>query len=328
MFELENLCGTLFELSNDDRLRILHQLSKEPKNITDLAKTLELTTQECSRHASRLDDVKLTHKDTAGLHHLTTYGELVLKQLKGLEFTSRHKNYFASHSLTHIPQEFIFRLGELEDSRYVSDVPMVFSISQKMLRKAEEYIWTITDTYLFEVLHPIKEAIEAQVKVRNLERRDFFLPPRFKEDYPADCKETLDRARTTGSLEERVLKRIDIYLYMSEKEVAALAFPSLDGKFDYIGFTATDERSHKWCEDLFKYYWKLASGREDVAEELYRIIKKKPNAISVFRKIASKETVTHGKELVPELERLYLIKQGELTKIGELVYSKLQQRVR
>jgi len=138
----------------------------------------------------------------------------------------------------------------------------------------------------------------------------------------------LDRARTTGSLEERMLKRLDVYLYMSEKEVAALAFPSLDGKFDYIGFTSTDEKSHKWCEDLFKYYWERASGREEVAEELYRIIKKKPNAISVLRKIASKETITHGKELVPELEHIHLIKQGELTKIGEIVYSMLQQRGR
>ena len=43
-----------------------------------------------------------------------------------------------------------------------------------------------------------------------------------------------------GLLEFRVLRRVDVFLYMTEKEVCALAFPNLDGRFDYLGFTSTD----------------------------------------------------------------------------------------
>ncbi|NIO36894.1 ArsR family transcriptional regulator, partial [Candidatus Bathyarchaeota archaeon] len=57
MFVLENLCDLLFELSNEDRLRILYQLEKEAMNISDLSKTLELSTQESSRNLSRLSGI-------------------------------------------------------------------------------------------------------------------------------------------------------------------------------------------------------------------------------------------------------------------------------
>jgi hypothetical protein len=44
---------------------------------------------------------------------------------------------------------------------------------------------------------------------------------------------------------------------MSEKMVA-IAFPTGDGRFDYLGFTAAKRRSILWCRDLFLYYWEQA----------------------------------------------------------------------
>ena len=101
---MENLCDLLFELSNEDRLRILHQLNKEAMNVTTLSKALGLTTQESSRHVSRLGEVGLTQKDVDGFHHISPYGKLILKQLPGLAFTSQHRDYFTTHSLEHLPQ--------------------------------------------------------------------------------------------------------------------------------------------------------------------------------------------------------------------------------
>ena len=49
-----------------------------------------------------------------------------------------------------------------------------------------------------------------------------------------------------------------IFIAMSEKEVAALAFPSAEGRFDYLGFTASDEEAHRWCRDLYLHYWDAA----------------------------------------------------------------------
>ena len=48
---------------------------------------------------------------------------------------------------------------------------------------------------------------------------------------------------------------------MSEKEVALLSFPTSDGKFDYVGFTSTDNLFRAWCLDVHQHYWKQAKVR-------------------------------------------------------------------
>ncbi|MFQ6107915.1 MAG: transcriptional regulator FilR1 domain-containing protein, partial [Thermoplasmata archaeon] len=50
---------------------------------------------------------------------------------------------------------------------------------------------------------------------------------------------------------------VNATMTISEKK-ARVAFPTTDGKMDYIGFGSTDEDSHGWCKDLFSYYWKRA----------------------------------------------------------------------
>jgi predicted transcriptional regulator len=52
-----------------------------------------------------------------------------------------------------------------------------------------------------------------------------------------------------------LLDKAPVFLYMTEKEVSALAFSTLKGDFDHLGFTSRDEKAHRWCEDLFNHYW-------------------------------------------------------------------------
>lgn len=100
---MERLCDLLFEISNEDRLRILILLCGGPTNVTGLSKELGVTTQEASRHLSRLGDIGLTEKDSEGLHHITPYGELTLSQIRDLRFTSKHREYFSTHDLSRLP---------------------------------------------------------------------------------------------------------------------------------------------------------------------------------------------------------------------------------
>jgi predicted transcriptional regulator len=50
-----------------------------------------------------------------------------------------------------------------------------------------------------------------------------------------------------------------VFLCLSEKEVSALAFPTLDGKLDYVGFRAQNETAIEWAKTLYAYYWKKSS---------------------------------------------------------------------
>ena len=250
---MEDLCDILFEVSNEDRLRILKALREEPRNLTALARGLGLSTQEASRHAARLSAVGLAAKDPEGLYALTPYGHLTLDQLRGIEFTSRHRDYFNAHTAEDLPPEYGARLGELSCATPVEDVMVVIHNIEKMIREAEEYIYRLTDRYLMMALPLLEEAVDRGVEFRLMRTRDFEFPP----DWPGEGV-ILREARLRGQFQIRASDSALIFIAMSEKEVGALSFPSAKGRFDYLGFTASDEESHRWCLDLYLHYWDAA----------------------------------------------------------------------
>jgi predicted transcriptional regulator len=50
---------------------------------------------------------------------------------------------------------------------------------------------------------------------------------------------------------------------MNEKEVASVAFPLHDGRFDYLGFTSKNPQVHNWCHDVYEHYWELSKPRTE-----------------------------------------------------------------
>lgn len=325
--DLNDLYNLFFELSNKDRLMILDQLTKGAMNITRLSKKLGLTIQEASRHVSRLDEAKLIFKDAAGLCHLTSYGKLVLKQTEGFKFLSQHEEYFFSHFLAHLPTQFVSRLADLAGSTFVKEVVVSYANVENMVDDAEEYVWTITDQYLVSrsTLASFLRAFDRGVCVKNVEAKDWVVSESQIGLYKAGDKELREHARTSGLLKERFSEQLDLCLYMSEKEVALLAFPANDGRFDYLGFTSNDKPTHQWCFDIFNHYWEKAVDRQTIVEEVYQQIKKVPNIINLLDKIATGKEVTDPKDLVLRLENMLLTKQGKLTALGRLVYRKLKE---
>ncbi len=330
---MDNLCNLFFEFSNKDRLRIMRELNKQAMSVTGLSNSLGIRIQESSRHLSRLAEAGVTHRDE-GLHNLTLFGKLVLKQLNGLEFISQHRNYFMTHSLERLPPEFVCRLCDLSDSRHSDDISVTFFNVDKIISSAEKFIWLITDNYLLSSMPLLGEALERGVKVLNIEPKDLVPSPDIVEALLADeqTRKSLIQGRIKGLLDERVLQQLDIYFYISDKGLATIAFPVLDTgtltrfrRFDYLGFTAADKRSHKWCRDLFRYYWRRAQPREILIDELCSWIERRLPVLNTLRKIAAGKEISWGKEVISELEDNYLINQGKLTILGLRVLAKLQQ---
>jgi predicted transcriptional regulator len=324
MSGMELLCNLLFEVSNEDRLRILHLLHQEGMNVTQLSKALGLSSQEASRHMSRLNKTGVALKESDGKFHLTLYGKLLLTQIQGIDFTSRHQQYFLDHTLDQLPRPFIHRLGELSSSTFINDIMEVFTNIETVIQEAEEYLWVITDQYLPSNMRLHIAAYERGIRERDIEAKNWVVPKRIKEslrDEEAIAQGTR-QARATGSLEERMLDHLDLYLFMSEKEVAIVAFPLTDGRFDYFGFSSTDDQAHAWCREVFKHYWERAYPRLQLADELFWWIKKEPVITRVFKQIASGKTVIQNEEM-SVLEEKFLIKGGQLTILGDHVYHRL-----
>jgi hypothetical protein len=121
----------------------------------------------------------------------------------------------------------------------VDDVMMVFHNVERMFQEAEEYIYRLTDRYFMMALPHLEEATERGVELRLLQSRGFELPP----DWPGPGV-VLKDARLKGFFKLRSSDTAEVFIAMSEKEVAALAFPAVDGRFDYLGFASKDEKVH------------------------------------------------------------------------------------
>jgi predicted transcriptional regulator len=176
---VENLCDLFFEFSNEDRLRILQRLKDDNLTVTALSKDLGLTTQETSRHLSRLGETRLTIKDPDGTHGLTGYGELSLKQINGFMFTSSHCEYFQTHDLSSIPEEFISRIGELSKSRYIDDIMVIFHLIEELGKESEEYIDRLTDRYILTAIPAWEVALKKGVEFRLLEPANIVVTTEF-----------------------------------------------------------------------------------------------------------------------------------------------------
>lgn len=249
----------MFEISNEDRFGILLRLEKGAMNVTGLARELGLTTQETSRHLSRLGDVSLVRKDPEGMFTITSFGGLALRLLNGLKFVSKYEDYFTTHHLGNLPEAFVCRMGELMDSTYLDDVMVMVHITENILREAEEYVLNINMPYIASVFPHIRDAYERGVKGRFLHTENLKLPPSMMDEREKFFDEDVAiKIMAEGIQEERLTQNVNLILYMNEREVGIMAFPLLTGRYDFAGFTSTDERTHRYCRELFEHYWRKA----------------------------------------------------------------------
>ena len=245
MVDMQSLCDLMFELSNTDRVRILLSLLQGPENITGISKQLKNTTQETSRHITRLSDVGLVGRQPDGTYRITSYGKIVFNQIEGIEFLSTHKDYFIDHTMEALPYEYVSRIGELKNSSYIDNVMTVFQKIQEISDESEKHIWRITDKRLNIVYSNIQKAADRGVEYRRIE------PETVNESPLIEIKPPIE----PGSV--RSLESVPVFMAISEKEVGGLAFPRINGEFDYIGFNSKDTQVLKWCSDLFKHYWNM-----------------------------------------------------------------------
>jgi predicted transcriptional regulator len=245
MADWDGFCQTLFELSNESRLSIVMRLMDGSSTVTELANQFSISTQEASRHLTRLTSSGLVIRDSDGAYNISEYGRLTFSTLSSHQFITKNKEYFLLHEASHIPREYQARLGELYESTSLDDIPAVFQKIQDVIENAEEYICRLTDRRFNLVYPSLQSAADRGVEFRLIETLEY------------QSTTNLDQFKRVHPSETRGLESIPIFLAMSEKEVASIAFPSGD-RFDYRGFTSSSPDAIKWCRDLFQYYWEHA----------------------------------------------------------------------
>jgi predicted transcriptional regulator len=237
---MEALCDLLFELSNEDRLKILLELEKGPRNLIKIAKELDTSAQGTSRNIARLVEISLIRRNPDGEYELTPYGSVSLKLLSSYEFLSRNRQYFLSHDASVLPYQFINRLGELSVSSFQGDFITNYVLEGEMLKQAEEYVYSMGDQFNVNAQPIIAEKLNLGVEIRTILPETIVPPPGF---------------RPASGPNRRLLPKVQVAITVTDKK-AFLGLPLLDGKFDQgVRFVSEDLKFRKWCLDLFNYYW-------------------------------------------------------------------------
>jgi predicted transcriptional regulator len=262
---MENVCNLFFELSNENRLRIMLELEKEPLKLTHVSRKLNLTSSDTHRQLSRLLEMQLVVKDVEGFFSLTPVGEQALIWIPGFRFISDNSEYFQSHILSNLPHNLLLRLGDLSDCLFSNDALVSVSNIETIIREADNYIHTIHDQFLLSVYPLASEAVKRGVQIKTIDPVVYSPSLQIKGEVSEVDQKTLSQALKEGDLVPRMIEQFDVFLWMSEKEVAILSFPTLDGKFDYIGFTSSNDRALTWCNDLFRYYWERAVSKQELS---------------------------------------------------------------
>ena len=84
--------------------------------------------------------------------------------LPSIEFLSANKEYLLTHKISSLPEEFIERIGELQEHQYNAKTGLVLSFTHQVLREADKFVWLMSDHSLIDsdVVFDIKE-IEIEV---------------------------------------------------------------------------------------------------------------------------------------------------------------------
>ena len=243
----DEMVKLLFDISSSDRLTLLFAIRKQNLRLTHLAEKISATIQETSRHLRRLTDTKLIDKNSDGYYTVTLYGRLVLILLSPYNFLSKNKDYFLSHDISFLPQEFIERIGELSVYDYSVNVSSVLRHIEDVVNSANEYIWLMADQAV--ITGPsIDHAIGNRDVCVNIIIPKSSLTP---EEYQQVKRLLRDKFELKLVPDENV----KIGIAMNEK-IAGIAFPDQKGKMDFnSGFTSGSIVFHKWSGDLFSFYW-------------------------------------------------------------------------
>ena len=323
---MEQLCDLYFELSNEDRFNILYLLESEPMKLTALATAIGFTNQECSRHLTRLIDSDLIEKNVDSFYVLTLFGRLVVNLQPSMRFIIEQKDYFTSHSLSQIPSEFLCRLGELSEATYVDNLTLALYSVEKIVRESEKFLIEVSNQYLTNTIQYRNEALERGVEAKFLDSHDMVFPAQVREWYRSKPDYTVFavEAREKGQTQDRIITGSAYILHMSEKE-AFISFPLSNGDYDYRGFISSDPSFHKWCNEIFESSWKTAKTRAEHLKDIYYAINENSEALKEFRGFVENKLVPDSGH--SELTRLGLIKNDEITVIGEIIYALLADEI-
>ena len=251
--EKEILASELFtELSSELRCSVLMSVGRKPAKLSYLARELDTTVQDIHRNVNRLMVAGLVRRSEDGKIHLTEYGRLVTKQIPYFIFVKKHEKFFGSHTLGDIPEKLIQRVGALQNCEFVGSVTASIEKLKKLESGTKKQLRIMVSQAWAEEGYIIIELLMHGIQVLSIMGKNTMIP----KEIIGSIGKSIEKMAANQKIQTKMVERVDVALYISDEEHAAVMFPNTRGEIDMGSiFIGSDQAFYEWCNDLFNHYW-------------------------------------------------------------------------
>lgn len=247
--EPTGLARFLFELASADRLAILEAITETPLRHAQIARKLDMTASETTRHLNRLSSAALVARSPEGEYEPTNLARLLFAAFPFLRFLTANRGFLLDHDLLVLPPEYVERLGALAECTLETGTYKVVSFQVRALKSTKRRIWVLSEQAFDQAIAVMREKASEGVDVRVIRHRREFEdgtpgPSAVERNYPV-----------------RLLDETRIFLAVLD-DIAGICFPTLGGQVDMSTMLLLrDPRGYRWAEDLFLHFWGQARER-------------------------------------------------------------------
>lgn len=227
-------------LSHPAKLEILKVITKEPEQVENIAKKVDISVEETTIHLDALYKTGLVDRESKGIYHAGPFGQLILALLLDLDFVAANSEHFRDFDLSLLPMTFVERLGDLKESERKEGTVANIEYIEKLFSEAEKNISAVANEVILDAVPIVREKISTGVDFRFIIDQTFKPPPDFKPKVPRLWRQVW---------------KIPAAIAVTDKE-AIVFFLDRKLKVDYsVGFVSKDPAFMEWCEELVDSLW-------------------------------------------------------------------------
>lgn len=237
-------------LKNNENLLVLQTIGKK-MTISSMIERIDMNKTAIQKTIDLLLSYGLLEKQNQ--HYvISSIGEYVLKKLYGIEFLSRHSDYFETHSLEDIPKPLLSAIESFSDCQLIEGVFPTSIRLKEISLGATTFLNCIFTQPPFLLADIIYEKMQNGVKPRLL----FGKNANIYEYNDVVKKLELDKLKHSDLYEKRICDNVLTNILISDSGACLLLGNnenSTDIQHVIVGY---DKQFINWCNGFFNYKWK------------------------------------------------------------------------
>ena len=244
-----------FLAKSEIRLKILSELNKEPKSVSNLVKETKITYSSVSNNVCKLEKQNLIRR-IKNKYYVTPMTKVYYKTLmdfkNSIDMINKHDSFWSKHNIQELSITSIKQITDLKNAKLVETNPIDIYKTHNTIKK--QLIKSKRVKAIFPYLHPeYPEIIETILKnggwIELIVSKSIF----------KELTTRINRNIRLKAIKNRKLRiynyKRELYLYLTvSDENMSLGLFKTDGSFDQNRILISNNvNSNIWAEELFEH---------------------------------------------------------------------------